>query len=109
MKVSLDVGISPRLRPALEKALGGATVESAAFNEWRTLRNSELLKQAHDHGFTTLVTSDKRMAREHSHLPLAVIAVDDNRLKPLLDGVHDIAGAVRETPAGAFRIVELGP
>ena len=35
--------------------------------------------------------------------------MNDNRLKPLLDGVHDIAGAVRETPAGAFRIVELGP
>ena len=84
-------------------------MESAVFNEWRTLRNSELLKQAHDHGFTALLTSDKRLAREHSPLPLAVIAVDDNRLKPLLDGVNDIARAVRETPAGSFRIVETGP
>ena len=84
-------------------------MESAAFNDWRTLRNSELLKQARDHGCTTLITSDKRLAREHSPLPLAVIAVDDNRLKPLLDGVLDIARAVRETPAGSFQIVEVGP
>ena len=84
-------------------------MESAVFNDWRTLRNSELLKQAQDHGFTTLLTSDQRLAREHSPLPLAVIAVDDNRLKPLLGGVHDIVRAVRETPAGAFRIVEVGP
>ena len=83
-------------------------MESAVFNEWRTLRNSELLKQAQNHGFTTLITSDKRLAREHSPLPLAVIAVDDNRLKPLLDGVPDIARAVRDTPAGSFRIVEVG-
>ena len=84
-------------------------MESAVFNEWRTLRNSELLKQAHEHGFTTLITSDKRLAREHSPLSLAVIAVDDNRLKPLLDGVPDIARAVRETPTGSFQIVEVGP
>jgi hypothetical protein len=92
----------------LEQALGGATVESAVFNEWRTLRNSELLKQAHDHGFTALLTSDKRLAREQSQLPMAVIAVDDNRLKPLLEGVHDIARAIRETPAGSFQSLEIG-
>ena len=84
-------------------------MESAVFNDWRTLRNSELLKQARDHGFTTLITSDKRLAREHSPLPLAVIAVDDNRLKPLLDGVLDIARAVRETPAGSFQTVGVRP
>ncbi len=78
------------------------------FNEWRTLRNSELLKQAHDHGFTALLTSDKRLAREQSQLPMAVIAVDDNRLKPLLEGVHDIARAIRETPAGSFQSLEIG-
>jgi hypothetical protein len=92
----------------LEQALGGATVESAVFNEWRTLRNSELLKQAHDHGFTALLTSDKRLAREQSQLPMAVIAVDDNRLKPLLEGVHDIARAIRETPAGSYQSLEIG-
>ena len=84
-------------------------MESAVFNDWRTLRNSELLKQARDHGFTTLITSDKRLARENSPLPLAVIAVDENRLKPLLDGVLDIARAVRETPAGSFQTVGVRP
>ena len=30
MKVLLDIGISPRLRSALQQALGGATVESGS-------------------------------------------------------------------------------
>ena len=47
------------------------------------------------------------LAREQSQ-HLAVIAVDDNRLKPLLEGVHDIARAIRETPAGSFQSLEIG-
>ena len=35
---------------------------------------------AHRHGFTALVTSDKRLALEQAGLPIAVIAVDDNRI-----------------------------
>ena len=107
MKVLLDVGISPRLRPALQEALGGTIVESAIFHDWHTLRNSELLDIAHRHGFTALVTSDKRLALEQTRLPIAVIAVDDNRLGPLRASVHDIALAIRETPAGGHRIVAV--
>ena len=107
MKVLLDVGISPRLRLALQQALGGATVESAVFHDWRTLRNSELLDQAHRHGFTALVTSDKRLAQEQTRLPIAVVAVDDNRLGPLRAAVNDIATAIRETAAGEHRIVAI--
>ena len=108
MKVLLDVGISPRLRPALQDALGGATVESAVFHDWRTLRNSEPLDQAHRQGFTALVTSDKRLAREQSRLPIAVVAVDDNRLGRLRAAVHDIDRAIRETAAGEHRLVAIG-
>ena len=79
MKVLLDVGITPRLRAPLEAALAGAPVESAVFHDWRTLRNSDLLVQAHRQGFTALVTSDKRLASEQGYLPIAVVAVDDNR------------------------------
>jgi predicted nuclease of predicted toxin-antitoxin system len=68
MKVLLDVGISPRLRAGLQDALDGAPVESAVFRAWRALRNSELIEKAHQHGFTTLVTSDKRLAKEQRHL-----------------------------------------
>ena len=107
MKVLLDVGISPRLRSARQQALGGATVESAIFHDWRTLRNSELLDQAHRHGFTALVTSDKRLAQEQTRLPIAVVAVDDNRFGPLRAAVNDIATAIRETAAGEHRIVAI--
>ena len=62
---------------------------------------------AHRHGFTSLVTSDERMALEQARLPIVVIAVDDNRLGPLRASVHDIALAIRETPAGGHRIVAV--
>lgn len=107
MKILLDVGISPRLRVGLQYALGGAPVESAVFHEWRALRNSELIEKAFRHGFTTLVTSDKRLVKEQSHLPIAVVVVDDNRLGPFRASLHDIAQAIRETPAGAHRIVRI--
>ena len=107
MKVLLDVGISPRLRIPLQEALDGSSVESAIFHHWRTLRNSELLEQAHQHGFTALVTADKRLATEHPRPPIAVIAVDDNRLGPLRAAVHGIADAIRETPGGAHRLVQI--
>ena len=38
------------------------------------LRNGELLRQAKQHGFTTLVTADKRLAQQQAPLPLAVVA-----------------------------------
>lgn len=107
MKILLDVGISPRLRAPLEAALPGANVESAVFQGWRTLRNSDLLDQAHRNGFTTLVTADKRLATEQTCLPVAVVAVDDNRLGPLRAGMDEIARAVRTTPAGASRLVSV--
>ena len=107
MKVLLDVGISPRLRAGLRDALDGAPVETAVFHEWRTLRNSELIEKALRHGFTTLVTSDKRLAKEQSHLPIAVVVVDDNRLGPFRASLRGIAKAIRETPAGAHRFVRI--
>ena len=88
--------------------LDGAIVESAIFHDWRTLRNSELLDLAHRRGFTALVTSDKRLAFEHAQLPIAVIAVDDNRLGPLRASVHHIALAIRETPVGGHCVVAIG-
>ena len=82
-------------------------MESAIFHDWRTLRNSELLDQAHRHGFTALVTSDKRLAQEQTRLPIAVVAVDDNRLGPLRAAVNAIAAAIRETAPGEHRIVAI--
>ena len=59
------------MKVLLEAALAGATVESAVYHDWRTLRNSDLLAEAHRQGFTALVTSDKRLASEQSRLPIA--------------------------------------
>ena len=40
-------------------------------------------------------------------MPLAVVAVDDNRRDALLDAAYDIALAVRETPAGRHQTVAI--
>ena len=69
MKVLLDVGISPRVRAGLQDALDGAPVESAVFHAWRALRNGELIEKAHQHGFNTLVTSDKRLPKKRDVFP----------------------------------------
>ena len=106
MKILLDVGISPRLCSVLSDALDSAVVESAIYRGWRTLRNGELLRLAKQHGFTTLVTADKRLARQQAPLPLAVVAVDDNRFSVLRAAIHRIASAIREAPPGADRLVE---
>ena len=105
MKVLLDVGISPRLRSALSAALGGAVVESAAFHGWRSLRNGELLQRAQGLGFTTLLTADKRLAQEQPRLPVAVVAVDDNRLRVLQAALPRIAAAIQQTSPGDHRLV----
>ena len=83
MKVLLDVGVSPRLRQALQQQLGGVVVESADFHNWRSLRDDELLDAAERNGFTTLITTDKRMAAEQPHAQIAVIVVDNNSLAGL--------------------------
>ena len=105
MKVLRDVGISPRLRLPLQQALDDAPVESAVFNEWRTLRDDHLLAQASRSGFTVLVTADKRLGAQQRHPHVAVVSVDDNRLSSLRPSLDEIARAVRSTPPGEHRLV----
>ena len=107
MKVLLDVGVSPRLRQPLQQQLGGAAVESAVYHDWRSLRDDELLAVAERNGFTTLVTTDKRMAEEQPHASMAIVAVDNNRLGGLLAAVSTIADAIRSTLPGESRLVPV--
>ncbi|MDE0455921.1 MAG: hypothetical protein OXI15_01390 [Chromatiales bacterium] len=107
MKVLLDVGVSPRLRQPLQRQLDGVVVESAVFHNWRSLRDDELLAMAERSGFTTLVTTDKRMAEEQPHAPIAIIAVDDNSLGGLLAAASTIAAAIRSTLPGENCLVPV--
>ena len=107
MKVLLDVGVSPRLRRSLHEQLGGVAVESAEFHNWGSLRDNELLTAAKRGGFMALVTTDKRMAVEQPHAPIAIIAVDGNSIAGLLAAASAIAEAVRSTLPGEHRLVSL--
>lgn len=60
----------------------------------------------HD-GFTTLVTTDKRMAAEQPHAPIAIIAVDNNSVRGLLAAVSTIADAIRSTLPGENCLVPV--
>lgn len=82
-------------------------METAAFHEWRALRDDQLLAEAAKHGFTTLVTTDKRMAGEQHHSVIAIVAVDDNRVSWLIDAVPAIAAAIRATRPGESCIVAV--
>ena len=82
-------------------------METAAFHEWRALRDDQLLAEAAKHGFTTLVTTDKRMAGERRHSAIAIVAVDDNRVSRLTAAVPAIAEAIRATRPGESCIVAV--
>ncbi len=107
MKVLLDVGVSPRLREPLQQLLGGVAVESAVFHDWRSLPDNKLLAVAERSGFTTLVTTDKRIAKEQPQAPIAIVAVDDNSVGGLLASVSTIANAIRSTLPGESRVVPV--
>ena len=82
-------------------------METAAFHEWRALRDDRLLAEAAKRGFTTLVTTDKRMAGEQRHSAIAIVAVDDNRVSRLTAAVPAIAEAIRTTRPGKSCIVAV--
>lgn len=107
MKVLLDQGVSPRLRQPLQNALDGVPVESAMFRNWSALRDDELLTRAHDNGFTVLLTTDKRLAREQAPLLIAVIVLDDNRWPALVSAVDTIATAIKEIRSGEHRLLAV--
>ena len=107
MKVLLDVGVSPRLRQPLHQLLGGVAVESAVFHDWRSLPDNELLAVAERSGFTTLVTTDKRIAKEQPQAPIAFVAVDDNSVGGLVASAATIANAIRSTLPGENRLVPV--
>lgn len=107
MKVLLDVAVSPRLRRPLQERLEGAVVETAVFREWRSLRDDRLLAEAGQHGFTTLLTTDRRMAGEQRHPDIAIVAVDDNRIPRLIAAASAIADAIRSTRPGESCLVPV--
>lgn len=107
MKVLLDVGVSPRLRQLLKHQLGGIPVESAVYRNWRSLPDNELLAKAERDGFTTVITTDKRMAEEQRHATIAIVAIDDNSLGGLLAAASSLADAVRSTFPGESRLVSV--
>lgn len=78
------------------------------FRNWHTLPDDELLARARRDGFTVVLTTDKRLAREQAPLSIAVIALDDNRRAALLAAVNRIAAAIRETGAGEHQLLSVG-
>ena len=67
------------------------------FHDWNALTDAELLARARSDGFTVLLTTDKRLAREQAPLPMAVTSLDDNRWSALL------AAAIKEIEVSQHR------
>lgn len=79
------------------------------FNQWRTLRDDQLLAQASLSGFTVLVTADKKLGAQQNHPQVAVVAVDDNRMSSLRAALDGIANAIGSTAPGEHRLVTIRP
>lgn len=79
------------------------------FNQWRTLRDDQLLAQASLSGFTVLVTADKKLGVQQNHPQVAVVAVDDNRMSSLRAALDGIANAIASTAPGEHRLVTIRP
>ena len=107
MKVLLDAGISPRLRIPLGAALGNVPVETARHHGWDALKDKELLARGASEGFTVLLTTDQSLGSEQADSPLAVVAVDDNRVPALLAALAEIAEAIRSAIPGQPQIVAM--
>lgn len=110
MKVLLDQGVSKRIRPVLERKLC-CEVHTVDHHGWGTLRDDELLQQAALLGFTTIVTTDLRMAEEQRQAAVAVVAVDDNRIPGLIRSADSIVRAIHAACAAhgvLVRTVEAG-
>ncbi len=73
------------------------------FRGWSALTDAELQARARNDGFTVLLTTDKRLAREQAPLSIAVIVLDDNRWSALLPAIDRIAAAIEEIEVGQHR------
>ena len=82
-------------------------MESAVYHDWRSLPDNELLAVAERSGFTTLVTTDKRIAKEQAQAPIAIVAVDANSVDRLVASAATIASAIRSTLPGESRLVPV--
>ena len=104
MTVQLDESVPARLA----KLLNAAGVRTLRFpNEWKGLKNGELLARLRQSGFTCLVTCDKNLHYQQSisALNLALVVLPRQRfldLQPLLDV---IAGAAQDAKPGETVII----
>ena len=107
MKVLLDQGATYRLKHPLQEALDGLPVASVLFHKWDALRNEELSIRARKDEFTVLLTTDKNLAREQVPLSIAVITLDNSRLRVLLSAVDRIASVIKEIQLGEDRVLAI--
>ena len=97
MTVQLDESVPARLA----KSLNAAGVRTLRFpNEWKGLKNGELLARLRQSGFTCLVKCDKNLNYQQtiSALNLAVVVLPRQRfldLHPLLNVIAKAAGDAR--------------
>src|ERR1700730_17643790 len=93
-RVLLDESVPRHLANALDAA-GFPTTPYP--NDWKQLKNSELLTLAENHGFHVLVTSDKNIyAQQNSRgRKLAVVVLPTNRRRDIMQRASDIADTVR--------------
>jgi predicted nuclease of predicted toxin-antitoxin system len=104
--VLLDEGV-PR---QLAKLLADAGCSATAYpNDWKRLKNGELLALAESNGFDVLITNDKNISFQQNlrGRRLAIIVLPTNRLRLILDRAAAIVDTIIRIQAGQCVAIEM--
>jgi predicted nuclease of predicted toxin-antitoxin system len=104
-RVLLDEGV-PR---HLAKSLNDAGFPTTAYpNEWKQLKNGELLALAQREGFEVLVTNDKNIGAQQNLLGrrIAIVVLPTNLRRHVMERVAAIVDTVRLVQAGQYVVIE---
>jgi hypothetical protein len=105
-RVLLDESVPRNIANALDAA-GFPTTPYP--NDWKQLKNSELLTLAENHGFHVLVTSDKNIYAQQNlrGRKLAVVVPPTHRRRDIMQRASDIADTVRRIMPGQYVVIEI--
>lgn len=104
-RVLLDEGVPRHLAGVIEAA-GFPT--SAYPNQWKQMKNGELLWRAQAEGFDVLVTNDKNIYAQQNlrGLTLAIVVLPTNLRRHIMARADDVADTVRRIEAGQYVVIE---
>ena len=104
-RVLLDESVPRHLAAALEAAGFSATPYP---NDWKQIRNGELLTRAQEHKFDVLVTSDQNICAQQNlrGRRLAIVVLPTNLRRLIMQRAADIADTIRRIKPNHYVVIK---